>query len=45
LPQEKVPEFLYELAKLIENSNETFSTWLDTCKDEFKELVGKYNEV
>ena len=42
LLQEKVPEFLYELAQLIDSSNETFYKWLETSEEEFKELVEKY---
>lgn len=42
LPQEKIPVFLYELARLMEGSNETFSQWLDNSEEKFKELVGKY---
>jgi sulfite reductase beta subunit-like hemoprotein len=42
LPQDKVPKFLYELAKLVEASNETFSQWLFTGEEKFKDLVGKY---
>ena len=42
LLQEKVPEFLYELAQLIDSSNKTFYKWLETNEEEFKKLVEKY---
>jgi len=43
LPQEKIPEFLYGLAKLLESSNETFSSWLEKNEEKFIELVGEYS--
>ncbi|WP_106058689.1 nitrite/sulfite reductase [Clostridium vincentii] len=42
LPQEKVPEFLYELAQLVDISDETFYKWIETSQEKFKELVEKY---
>ncbi|MBC8061252.1 MAG: nitrite/sulfite reductase [Clostridiaceae bacterium] len=43
LPQEKIPEFLYELAQLIQVSHETFSQWINNNEKSFKELVGEYS--
>ena len=42
LLQERVPEFLYELALVIDSSNKDFYKWLESSEEEFKKLVEKY---
>ena len=40
--QVDVPEFLFELASAIDNSNKDFTTWMEQNVDEFNEIVTKY---
>jgi len=40
----EIPEFFYELSLLIENKNVDFNEYIKTYKDEFLEIVYKYNK-
>ncbi|MBC2580222.1 nitrite/sulfite reductase [Clostridium sp. DJ247] len=40
--QAQVPEFLYELAQLVEKSSIEFDTWMNENQGAFKELVDRY---
>lgn len=40
----EIPEFLYELALLIENKNTNFDEYIKTYEEELVELVDKYNK-
>ncbi|MBX4261411.1 nitrite/sulfite reductase [Clostridium estertheticum] len=42
IKQLDVPEFLFELASAVDNSNKDFTTWMEQNVDEFNELVTKY---
>ena len=42
IPKSDIPEFLYELALLIEPKNINFNDYIDKYEDEFTELVEKY---
>lgn len=43
LLQEKVPEFLYELAELINKDNAEFYKWINENEVKFKELINKFS--
>lgn len=40
----EIPEFLYQLALLIENSNTTFDEYINTNEVELSELINKYSK-
>lgn len=42
IPGNKIPEFLYELAKEIESSNLEFKKYLTEKEADFKEIINKY---
>lgn len=45
IPASGVPHFLYELAKMIEQSGSDFTSFINKEKDKVRELIASYSEI